>query len=289
MEPERRNEIADLFATIIKSDLSADNFRWLEEKAQAISEEKTANQLNLAFVAVPRKTGRHPLNITPELTNQVEEIHHGFSLQDWTIDRLVRVWLLMQVNEDDQTDYISKIQNLFKAAEMNELVALYSSLCFLQYPEQWSKQCAEGVRSNIGIVLEAIMYNNPYPYQYLTDQAWNQLVLKAFFTEKNINRIIGLDERANQDLANILIDYANERWAAHRPVPPQLWRLVSKFIDDSNFYNIEKAFESSDPSEKKAAALACYQSNYQRAKQLVDTEPSLKSEIMNKQLSWSVL
>ncbi len=40
--------------------------------------------------------------------------------------------------------------------------------------------------------------------------AWNQLVLKAFFTEKPIQQIIGLDERANEKLASTAYDFAKK-------------------------------------------------------------------------------
>jgi hypothetical protein len=78
------------------------------------------------------------------------------------------------------------------------------------------------------------MYENPYPSKHLDEPAWNQMVLKAFFTEKNVERITGLDERANERLASILVDYAQERQSAHRTVNPQLWRLVEKFVDVNN-------------------------------------------------------
>src|SRR5699024_3254500 len=120
------------------------------------------------------------------------------------------------VDPADKDTYFRIIENLFLAAEMSELVALYSSLPLLAYPELWTKRCAEGIRSNIGSVLESIMYQNPYPAENLNQAAWNQLVLKAFFTDKAVNNIYGLEERANSELASILSDYAHERWAAHR-------------------------------------------------------------------------
>jgi len=112
---------------------------------------------------------------------------------------------------------------------MNELVALYSSLPVLAYPEEWKMLCADGIRSNIATVLEAIMLDNPYPAAYLDEAAWNQMVLKAFFTEKDIDRIVGLNQRNNKQLAATLFDYAQERIAADREVNNKLWSLVEKF------------------------------------------------------------
>lgn len=289
MKIAQREEFVTVITAVIKCNTAPDIYNWLGEKAILIRDEMGSVQLNLAFATVPRKTGRQIIKINEAESKSIEGVHKEFSISNWTIDRLCRLWLLMQINASDKSAYFAKIENLFKAAEMNEAAALYSSLFFLEYAAEWQDRCAEGIRSNIGIVLEAIMYNNPYPFNYLSDLAWNQLVMKAFFTEKDINRIIGLDERANKELAWILIDYANERWAAHRAVNPLLWRSVAKFIDESNFKNIEKAFKSVDTREKKAAALACFHSNYLPAKNLLESEPELKSAIVENKLNWSTL
>ena len=58
------------------------------------------------------------------------------------------------------------------------------------------------------------------------------MVLKALFVDSALAPITGLDERANPELARILIDYARERWAAGRPVTPELWRPVKPFMED---------------------------------------------------------
>ncbi|RZM01073.1 MAG: hypothetical protein EOO88_58185 [Pedobacter sp.] len=94
------------------------------------------------------------------------------------------------------------------------------------YPEAWIHRCEEGIRSNIGTVLEAIMYHNPYPAKYLPESSWNQLVLKAFFTEKDVTKIIGISERKNRSLSETLKDYVEERQAAHRTVHPEIYKLI---------------------------------------------------------------
>ena len=283
------SEVKKAITAIIRRNVAPDVFDWLQQKAALIQQEQGGTQLNLAFAAAPRKTGRQLIEVTEDERKIIEKIHEDFTVAGWTIDKLTRLWLLLQTDSSDMNVYCSKIENLFKAPEMNELAALYSSLIFFDYPQYWLRQCAEGIRSNIGIVLEAIMYNNPYPCKYLDDLAWNQLVLKAFFTDKDVKRITGLDQRVNKELALILIDYANERWAAHRKVNPQLWRLVAKFIDESNFANIEKAFKSIDITEKHAAALACFSSRYLPAKNLLESNPQLKTDIVENKLNWNTL
>lgn len=275
----------DRIALIIKKNISAEAFEWLQQKAALVQQEANAQQLNLSFTAVPRKTGKQMINARDFDLKETSIV----SIEGWAVDRLARVWLLMQVNANDKENYIRKIKALFLSAEMNELVALYSALPVFAYPEEWKFQCAEGIRSNIGLVLEAIMYGNSYPAKYLDEGAWNQLVMKAFFTDKDVNRIIGLDERANKELADILVDYAHERWAAHRAVNAQLWRLVSPFLNEDNFSDIEKIFKSKDETERKAAALACYKSDYAPAKNLLTEAPELRKAIESNELNWRTL
>ena len=284
---DRRVEIDKLLQSIISRHLPEPTWDWLSQKAAAIKTCATTTELNTAFVLIPRKTGRQPLELTNDESLQVEALAPASSFSGWTIDRLCRVWLLMQVPAADERTYHSSIQNLFNAAEMNELVALYSALPFWAYPTAWKQQCAEGIRGNIGSVLEAIMYDNPYPAEYLDENAWNQLVLKAFFTEKDINRVAGIDKRANQKLADTLLDYVSERWAAGRTVSPQLWRLVGPFINQNTMPYLQKLFASDNIAERQAAALACNASGYQPGKQLVEQYPDLTEQLKNNELNWN--
>ena len=282
-----QTEEIKIITAIIRENLSPEAWSWLAEKC--VLGNQSARQLNMAFVSMPQKTGKAAIHYTAKQAEALSSARSRFTIDNWTIDRLCRVWLLLHIDSSKKDDYFRSIENLFLAAEMNELVALYSSLPVLQYPELWRGRCAEGIRSNIGIVLEAIICNNSYPSEQLSEAAWNQLVMKAFFTDKPIHQIIGLDQRANKELANMLSDYANERWAASRTVNPQLWRCVGKFINEKKFPNIQRVCHSTDAIEKEAAALACYASDYPAAKELLKQDDSLKSQIESGQLSWDTL
>lgn len=289
METQTYATIKELFTKIIEQNVSQEAKVWLHEKAALSSASGSNYQLNLTFTALPRKTGKNEVVIKKEDQEKINDLLPGFSAVHWTIDRLCRVWLLMQLESENKENYVSRIEQLFLQAEMNEQVALYSSLPFLHYPEAWALRCAEGVRSNIGTVLEAIMYFSPYPAEYLDEPAWNQLVMKAFFTDKNVNKITGLDARANQNLANILFDYVEERWAAHRTVNPQIWRLAGPFMDESRFYMFEKLFNEGNETEQQAAALACAHTRFAKAKELLDQHAGYKEAIEKNTLNWGIL
>jgi hypothetical protein len=289
MNAEIDTTIKELFGEIIEKNVTPEVFTWLREKAIESSESNNNYQLNLSFTLVPRKTGKKEVVIEKEDNETIAELLPGFSIQHWTIDRLSRVWLIIQLKSEQKENYISRIDKLFLQAEMNEQVALYSTLPFLSYPDNWKLRCAEGIRSNIGTVLEAIMYFNPYPAEHLDELAWNQLVMKAFFTDKNVDNITGLDARANQNLANMLFDYVEERWAAHRKADPQIWRLVAPFMDEPHFYMLEKLFAAEDEKENQAAALACAHTPFEKAKRLLDQHSGYKTAIDKKTISWKSL
>jgi hypothetical protein len=73
------------------------------------------------------------------------------------------------------------------------------------------------------------MESNSYPAANLDTPAWNQLVLKAFFTEKDVSKIIGLNERMNEELFMALSDYTAERTSAGRPVHEKIKELIRNY------------------------------------------------------------
>ncbi len=272
-----------LIKEVTRSNVSLDTWVWLSEKLSS----DAAALINTAFALMPRKTGKSVIQISADLVSKIDHVKPGFTVENWTADRLGRLCLLLHLDPSDQEKYIKTIENLFLAAEVSELVALYSSLPVLAWPDRWKLRCAEGIRSNIGLVLEAIMYHNPYPEKYLDEKAWNQLILKAFFTDKDIIQIPGIDERANAELALTLTDYAHERWAAKRKINPFLWRFTSKFLDEGLMLDLQKVLFEGSLREKQAAALTLVQSGSASASELLKSYPELLNAIKNKELNWA--
>lgn len=275
-----------VLAHIIASSLSSEQWNGLQEKEKKFEQEKQIAFFNLTFTAIARLVSKDKISPEEDASRELQNIRRDFSVQGWTADRLARTWWLLQLPADDKARYIGQLENLFLAAEMNEQVALYGALPLLAYPESFRKRASEGLRTNIRSVFEAVALDNPYAAAYFDEAAWNQMVLKAFFMDVAINRILGLDQRANATLAHILSDYAHERWAAGRKVNPLLWRPVGKFIDEKIWPDIEKLFQSSDEKERQAAALACARSDFALAKHAIETHQDLQKQIEKGTLTW---
>jgi hypothetical protein len=168
--------------------------------------------------------------------------------KNWYLDQVVRLAILTKLDE-------KQVDLLFETAEMQEAVALTKSLPYLANPSNFLLRATDAVRSNMGPVFDAIAFDNTYPRDYFSEAAWNQLVLKCIFNDKAIHQIIGLEERANAELAMTLSDFAHERWSAGRRVPSQVWRLIPRFMNETLQSDIEKLVQSENPSDVRAASL----------------------------------
>ena len=129
----------NVFKSILKNNLSADAWKWLDQEAQMVRS-GNISRFNIAFVSIPRKTGKNPLKLSIHEESVVSELRKGLRITGWTTDRLSRVWLLMQLDPTDKGKYLATIENLFLTAEMSELVALYTALPLLAHAEAWKKR-----------------------------------------------------------------------------------------------------------------------------------------------------
>lgn len=250
-------------ADLIIQQVSEAEWNALVDEVSQIAANPVPGRLARVFATLPRKIKNADRQVSAGLIRGIGPNDMPLVVKDWSVARLARVWALMHIPPMDVASYQKLIEQLFVYGEMEELVALYSALPVYHYPDAWSQRCAEGVRSNMGFVRQAVLLDNHYPARYLDEGSWNQLVLKAFFTDEYIPQIVGLTERNNEVLARTLVDYAYERSAAGREINPMLWILVAPYIDERAFALMSQRIASSDGLvERQAIAHAFSQSNY---------------------------
>ena len=275
---------------LLKQSTTDKGMEWVTQKMDLLASETAKDKdLFLAFSATPRFVGKEKLQLTDAELEQANKIRKGFNPSRWTADQAARTLLLLSLPAQNADAYVNKVETLFQTADMGELVALYGSLPLLPYPEKFRQRSAEGVRTNMGDVYEAVALENPYPADFMEEEAWNQLVLKTLFVSKPLYRIYGLEERSNPTLARMLTDYAHERWAAGRTISPELWRPIGPFINENNIQDFQKLFSQPNELEREAAALAVAQSNYKPAKELLEAHPDLKRKVENGEINWNLI
>ena len=281
--------VTDLLRRWLSRYVAEESLTWLDQKKEQIAEGAGTRVFFTAFSAVPRYLGKQDLELTPEDLQTAEAMRAGWSPSHWSVDQAARTLLVMALPQDNAEKYLQTLEQVFTTADVGELVTLYQALPLLPYPERLSARAAEGVRSNMTAVFNAVALRNPYPAQYFDDLAWNQMVLKALFVGSPLHLIQGLDRRANLALAQMAIDYAHERWAASRSVSPELWRLVGQFGDANTLMDLERAFADPDPLQQAAAALACALCSLPQAQDLLARYPELQASIQSGRLTWSSL
>lgn len=281
--------VVELLHRWLTSQISREGLVWLEEKRMQIAGGAPARMFFTAFSAVPRYTGKGALQLSLDDLRAAETVRPGWRPDRWSVDQAARTLLVLALPAEPIATYEQTLKAIFEAADGGELVALYQALPLLPDPERRQKQAAEGVRTNMTAVFNAIAHHNPYPADYLDQLAWNQMVLKALFVGSPLAEIQGLDRRTNPALAQMLIDYAHERWAAGRSVSPGLWRAIGPFTNPAMAADLERVLASSDPVQKAAVALTCAQSETPQIQALLHAYPDLQAQIQSGQLTWSSL
>ena len=206
---------------------AGDAAQWFGEAIDGMGSER---DLHIVLGLAPRRLGKADLALTATDLADADAAYPGWNPSGWSIDGAARVCALLAFN--GQRPFAEVFKDLRRTSDVAEMIALYRGLPLYPEPESLHFECGEGLRSNLKPVFEAIAHNNPFPRDHFDEHRWNHMILKALFVDSTLAPITGLDERANPELARILIDYANERWAAGRPVTEELWRPVKPFQND---------------------------------------------------------
>jgi hypothetical protein len=281
-----KEKIKSFLLKVLKENTEGKSIEWLLQQKEKIENEASYLKFYMAFGQASRYFKKQALRISEEDKEKAEQLVKGFRPSSWDQLQAARSYLLLHFEENDPSSWVIALNKLFETADMHEQQSLYAALPIMPFQEEMTERAIEGLRTNISSVFDAVALNNPFPSQYFDERAWNQMVIKAIFLQRPLYQIQNADERANHNLSKTLIDFAHERWAAGRKVMPELWRFVGPFIDSENISDIKKVIESGDLLQKKAGLLACSQSDFAEAKNLLDQYPDFKSAIQKGDLNW---
>ena len=258
---------------------------WLHGQLEKLAGAPAERDIHIALGLIPRRLGRADLALSDADLAAARQAGPDWDPRGWSLDEAARILVLCTLGPRN-TDFATLFTGLCRTADVQESIALYKGLPLYPGPEALVAQAAEGVRTNMRAVFEAVAHDNPYPRDYFDENRWNQMVLKALFIGSTLDPIVGLDARANAALAAMLCDYAHERWAAGRPVTPELWRCVGPFAEGAALRDLERALDSADEPERCGAALALAASPSPEAKEVLSSVPDLSGRIERGDLTW---
>ncbi len=272
----------------LQRQLSEDAKKWLSDALVTLEADSSDRTFFKLFGFVPRKIGKDDLRLSAFDLTAAEAARGGWDPRGWSTDQAGRLLLLLRSRSNPQ-ELFERTEQLYVTADVGELVVLYRGLPLFPEPSLYAKRGPEGIRTNIKSAFEAVAHCNPFPREQFDESEWNQMVLKALFIDCTLWPIQGLDERANPTLARMLVDYAHERWAAHREVSPELWRCVGPHADSQAIEDLGKVLGGDDEKRRQAAALALATCSAAQAQQLVDARRDLAAAARGGEISWEDL
>ncbi|MEY9995596.1 hypothetical protein ABIE67_007628 [Streptomyces sp. V4I8] len=181
---------------------------WLDESAAKVAAEPAA--VRRLFPAARRRCG------------------HARIDPCWTVDEAARTVLLTALPLRGQ-DLADEVVRLHRHGDPAEQRAVLRALPLLDLGDLALTLVREALRGNDTTLIEAAL--GAYAAAHLPDAEFRQAVLKCVFCEIPLDRVTGLDTRADRELARMLADFAHERIVAGRDVPQDVRPLVRAFPD----------------------------------------------------------
>lgn len=267
--------------------LTGEHRAWLDERMVALLAANSQRDLYITLGLIPRVIGRPDLAPTPDELAEADAVRAGWDPTEWTIETAARALVLCRLAERDPDRFGELYADLCRNADLSESLTYYRAIAVLPASPALDERIGEGLRTNMQAVFESIAHRNPWPRERFDENRWNHMVLKALFIGSSLAPIQGLDERSNADLARILSDYAHERWAAGRPVTPELWRCVGPFAEGNLFDDLDRVLGTGSAAERDAALLALSTSPDPRAAVTLAAHPEAAARIAAGSLAWS--
>lgn len=265
--------------SILESSAAPEATAWL---AEIVAEQRKSFQerpFYYAFSGVSRRFDKKATVSAPD----------DPAIDGWDEFRVARILLLLTLAEQDEKVFLDTYAALLDTADLREQVALFSALPWLPCQEQLVESAVDGLRSNVVDIFDSIALNNSFPAEHFTEEAWNQMVLKAIFIQRPLYRIIGLAKRRNRNLAEAISDLAHERWAAGRTITPEAWRNAIDHLDERLAADLRRIAGSEDPNERAAAALVLAEDDSHGLSDLAGSLAGERSAIESGRLDWNSL
>ncbi len=251
-----KTQVYPLIKQLLSSRLTETGREYMENATKEIAAGVTRQRFSALLSMASRHARRDALALTEQELADAAQAVPGWSPAAWNRLELLRAALVLARSDLDQATFSDDFEGLFRFADQGELCALYRCLPLLPQGERFVARAAEGCRTNMMTVFEAVALDSPYPVQHFDDTAWHQLVIKALFLDLPVYRIAGLDGRLTAELTRMALDWADERASAGRSFHTGLWLCLGPYEGQRVEDLIVGHWSDAAPSERQAMGFA---------------------------------
>ncbi len=208
------------FSRVLEGQAEPGVLAWFEQGVGALGRPPDETKLGVLSARVQRKFPADPV-AEAELP-MVVTAH-------WSLRDVARAVLVLEAFARSDA-HQALLRVLMQTGGGEEQQSLLKMLSWLPDPARFIALAVDMCRTNAVPVFAAIANHNPFPAAFFPEPNFNQLVLKAMFVEVPVELIDGLAERVNPELVRMANDFAAERKAAGRSIPPGV-ALVQQLMD----------------------------------------------------------
>lgn len=189
--------------------LTPDSVRWLDETIALVSVDPFF--ITIRHPAAGRRCGRGPLGV-----------------DGWTIDDAVRTLVICALRLPPDA-LLATVKDLYLRGDAAEKRGVLRSLDLLDLGDGALPLVWDALRTNDTRLVAAAL--GRYAALHLDPAAWRQGILKCLFVGVPLADVADLKRRTDPELVRMVRDFADERRAAGRPVPPDA-RLICDLEED---------------------------------------------------------
>lgn len=212
-----------LLADLLRARASAPAWEWAEKGLKASAAPVNRNNLLGYYSGASRRMGKVALTLTPAEEVRLAQFPQAGSLSHWGADEAYRALLLLSLEHLPPDEFTDIVGAAYRQGDSREQESWLRALAVLPSSERFLATAIDACRTNILLLFQAIVCENPYPVRYFPELNFNQMILKGLFNGVALDRVEGLAQRLNAELSRMADDYAAEREAAGRAVPVDLW------------------------------------------------------------------
>ncbi len=224
-----------------------------------------------AFPAVSRRVGREPMGSGSALV--LRDLDAEVPLRAWRLDDAARAALICAFAEsygpsdvgessaspargEARVEAEALARELYSGGDLRERAGALRGLAVVGRSAAALDAVLDACRVTAVELFEAAIAENPYSARILPDEEFRKVVLKCAFVGVSLDRVIGLETRADAELSRMLLSYVSEREVAGRSVPPDIWPVVALHPTPGLAAKLCGYLEHPSETHRAAAALA---------------------------------